>query len=89
MAYHRPLLPDGQTRRNRKRNANDLADEGLDADDAGQIDAVQEALDLGDAGTAADRLQVHEEGGDGGEGRLVQEEGEVGGESVGDGAKGG
>ena len=86
---HGTLLPDGQTGRHRKRHTDDLADEGLDADDAGQIDAVEEALDLGDSGTAADRLEVDEEGGDGGEGRLVQEEGEVGGESVGDGAKGG
>ena len=80
---HGSLLPDGQSGRHRKRNADDLADEGPDADDAGQIDAVEEALDLGDTGTAADRLEIHEEGGDGGEGRLVQEEGEVGLESVG------
>lgn len=75
---HGALLPYRQTSRDGERDPNYLAEQCLDADNAGKVDAVEEALDFGDPGTAADRLEVHEVGRDGGENCLVKKVGAEG-----------
>lgn len=76
---HRALLSHGQTRSDAECHANHLADQCFEPNDARQVDPVQEALDLGDAGPATHWFDVDKNGSRERENGLVEQEREEGG----------
>ncbi len=76
--HHRPLLSHGQSRRHAEGDPDHFANQGLESNDAGQIDPVQEALDFRNARSSRDGLDVDEQGGHEGEDGLVEQEGQKG-----------
>ena len=56
--HHWPLLPHRQPCRHRERHPENLTEQRLQPHDAGEGDAVEEALHLWDAGAGRDGFEV-------------------------------